>query len=268
MAQLPPDFTLPSGFLPREPAPVVTPRDAASVVLLRDTEAGLEVFLQRRSVGMAFAGGMTVFPGGGVDARDAGSVPWAGPTPGWWAQRFDSPPQLAQALVCAAVRETFEESGVLLAGPDADSVVADPARFRMQRDALVRRRLSMVEFLADAGLLLRADLLRPWANWVTPEGEPRRYDTRFLLAVLPTGQHADAGTTEAVEAGWLTPAAALADWHAGRRLLLPPTWSILAELTEQSDGTAADLLASAQRRSIVKVTPRLVRDADRVRVLL
>jgi 8-oxo-dGTP pyrophosphatase MutT (NUDIX family) len=215
---------------------------------------------------MAFAGGMTVFPGGGLDARDRTAVAWTGPPPSWWGERFDCDTTLAQALVCAAVRETFEESGVLLAGPDEHSVVDDAAKYHAARAALVARELPMAQFLADARLVLRADLLRPWANWVTPEGEPRRYDTRFLLAALPVGQHADGVTTEAADAGWQTPATALADWQAGRRWLLPPTWYTLTELT--SFDTVADALAAAQYRRITRTLPRLVRDPDGLRAVL
>lgn len=245
---------------------MVAPKDAATVVLLRDAPGGLEVFLQRRVAGMPFAGGMTVFPGGGLDARDRTAVAWAGPPPSWWGQRFGCDDALAHALVCAAVRETFEESGVLLAGTNEHSVVDDAAVYRAGRAALVARELSMAQFLADAGLVLRADLLQPWANWVTPEGESRRYDTRFLLAALPVGQHADGVTSEAADAGWQTAGAALADWQAGRRWLLPPTWYTLTELT--SFGTVAEALAASSDRLIDKTMPRVVRDPDGLRVVL
>jgi len=264
--ELPRELVLPDGFLPPSPAPVVTPKDAATVMLLRDAPAGPEVFLQRRVAGMPFAGGMTVFPGGGVDGRDRAAVAWAGPPPGWWAERFGCEPALAQAIVCAAVRETFEESGVLLAGPDEHGVVDDAARYHDARAALVARELSMAQFLGEAGLVLRADLLRPWANWVTPEGEPRRYDTRFLLAALPAGQQADAVTSEAADAGWQAPQAALADWQAGRRWLLPPTWYTLTELAGHA--SVAELLSAAGSRRIEKIMPRVVRDPDGLRVVL
>jgi 8-oxo-dGTP pyrophosphatase MutT (NUDIX family) len=263
--ELPRQLLPPAALLP-PPAPAVTPKDAATVMLLRDAPGGFEVFLQHRVAGMPFAGGMTVFPGGGVDARDRAEVAWAGPPPAWWGSRFGCDAALAQALVCAAVRETFEESGVLLAGPDEHSVVDDAARHRDARAALVARELSMAQFLADARLVLRADLLRPWANWVTPEGEPRRYDARFLLAALPAGQHADAVTSEAADAGWQAPGAALADWQAGRRWLMPPTWYTLTELSAHA--TVADLLAAAHGRRIDKITPRVVRDPDGLRIVL
>jgi 8-oxo-dGTP pyrophosphatase MutT (NUDIX family) len=264
--ELPNELTVPVEAVGYAPAATpATPRHAATVVLVRDGAGGPEAFLLRRVAGMAFAGGMTVFPGGGVDPRDADTaLRWAGPPVEWWAQRFGCPPAMARSLVCAAVRETFEESGVLLAGPDPDTVVADTTGFAQARQALVDRELSLAGFLAEHGLVLRADLLRPWANWVTPEEEPRRYDTRFFLAELPSGQRADGVTTEADHAGWRRPADAIEDWKAGRRGLLPPTWMTLADLAE-FDSVAA---AMAADRTIDKIIPRVVREGDRLRVLL
>jgi 8-oxo-dGTP pyrophosphatase MutT (NUDIX family) len=248
-----------------EPPPVpATPRDAATVVLLRDVPGGIEVFLQRRVTAMAFAAGMTVFPGGGVDRRDADvSVGWAGPEPRQWAGWFGCSPELARALVCAAVRETFEESGVLLAGT-ADAVVDDTTQFAAARAALVSRELSLAEFLAENDLTLRSDLLRPWANWLTPPQEPRRYDTHFFVAALPEGQRADGATTEAQSCGWQSPAEAIADAEAGRSMLMPPTWFVLDEIGRFS--SVSEVLA--EQKSISKVIPTLVRDGDRVRVQL
>ena len=266
MRELPKELVLPAGMIAEmgDRAPV-TPKDAATVVLARDGSAGIEVFLLRRVTGMAFAGGMTVFPGGGVDRRDADtSVAWTGPAPDWWAERFGATEGLARALVCAAVRETFEESGVLLAGSGPDSVVADTAEFGQARRGLERRDESLAGFLTRAGLVLRADLLRPWANWVTPAEEVRRYDTRFFLAELPPGQRADGVTTEADHAGWQRPAAAIDDWREGRRGLLPPTWMTLADLAEYD--TVASAMAAT--RSIDKVIPKVVRDGDVIRVVL
>src|SRR5262245_22579464 len=108
---------------------------------------------------MAFASGMTVFPGGGVDKRDAdASVSWAGPPAGDWAEWFGGTESVARALVCAAVRETFEESGVLLAGTP-QAVISDAGQYGHAREALVSRDLSLAAFLAGNGLTLRADLL-------------------------------------------------------------------------------------------------------------
>lgn len=266
MRELPEELVLPPGMVPDVPPEVpVTPRDAATVMLLRDGGDGLEVFLQRRVRGMAFAGGMTVFPGGGVDPRDSDtSVAWSGPSPDWWAQRFAVSDGLARALVCAAVRETFEESGVLLAGASGDSVVADTSAYGDARRALVARELSFAQFLSAEGLVLRADLLRPWTNWVTPVEEPRRYDTRFFVAVLPRGQRADGWTTEASDAVWQTPVAALQDWQQGRRMLMPPTWVTLTELAEYPG--VSDVLDAP--RAVEKIVPKLVRDGDAIRVIV
>src|SRR3712207_3425064 len=187
-------------------------RPAATVLLLRDGEAGLEVHLLRRTKGMPFAGGMTAYPGGGVDARDGDTeIGWTGPPPAQWATAFGCDERTARELVCAAVRETFEEAGVLLAGPDAGSVVPDVSgeEWEEQRQALLSRELSLAGLLADRRLVLRSDLLRPFAHWITPPVEPRRYDTKFFAAALPVGQEARHVSGEADEASWLTPAAAL-----------------------------------------------------------
>lgn len=244
----------------------VVPRDAATVMLLRDTPRGVEVFLQRRVTAMQFAAGMTVFPGGGVDERDAdASLAWAGPSAQQWAEWFGCDEPLARALVCAAVRETFEESGVLLAGAEAGATVGDTADYAEARAALVARELSLAAFLAENGLTLRADLLRPWANWVTPEGETRRYDTRFFVAALPEGQNADGETTEAAASGWRTPADAMADGEAGRSMLMPPTWAMLDDLANCR--TVEEALA-AERTPVPKVMPTLRVDGDTVLVEL
>jgi 8-oxo-dGTP pyrophosphatase MutT (NUDIX family) len=244
--------------------PPATPKHAATVILLRDGVDGIEVFLQHRVKGMPFAGGMTVFPGGGVDPRDAdASVAWAGPEPSWWAERFGCDAALARALTCAAVRETFEESGVLLAG-SAAQVLNDVAPYRQAREDLESRAISLAGFLATAGLTLRADLLRPWAHWITPEAEPRRYDTRFFVAKLPEGQHADGATSEADSSGWQRPADAITDAREGRRMLMPPTWLTLTELA--SFDTAEAVLAA--EREIVRIAPTLIRENDRVRIVL
>jgi 8-oxo-dGTP pyrophosphatase MutT (NUDIX family) len=125
--RLPGELSGPARQIMEGSQPPATPRDAATVMLLRsDPPGGLEVYMLRRKPSMAFAPGAMVFPGGSVDPRDADEqVAWTGPDAAQWGRIFDAPPELARALVCAAVRETFEESGVLLAGESADSVVAD-----------------------------------------------------------------------------------------------------------------------------------------------
>lgn len=234
-------------------------KDASTVMLVRDGAHGPEVFLQRRVGEMAFAAGMTVFPGGGVDPSDASvALDWAGPDADWWAEAFGIDAGRAQALVCAAVRETFEECGVLLAGPTADTVVTDTAVYAEARGQLERRELSFAEFLTRENLVLRADLLRPWDNWITPVIEPRRYDTRFFVAVLPQGQLADGATSEAEVVSWCTPAEAIRRWHEGADVLLPPTWTQLAALGEFA--STAEILAAD--RTIDPIMPVYDPEAD------
>lgn len=231
-------------------------RDAATVVLIRDGDPGLEVFLMRRVRAMAFAGGMTVFPGGGVDLRDAEQdLDWQGEQPQWWAREFATDTATATALVAAAVRETFEECGVLLAS-DAAGRFPAPGDLAQARADLVAKDLSLAGLLRSRNLTLRADLLRPMAHWVTPESEPRRYDTRFFLAALPEGQEADGRTTEALSTGWATPAHALAEWERHHHMLLPPTWTQLTDLAAYS--CVEDALAA--HRPITAIMPTQVSD--------
>jgi 8-oxo-dGTP pyrophosphatase MutT (NUDIX family) len=238
----------------------LTPRPAATVMLVRDKRPGLargiEVFLMRRHSAMDFVAGVMVFPGGGVDDRDRNAeIAWAGPDPSWWSQRFGVDTGLAEALVCAAARETFEESGVLFAGPadDPHGIVGDASVYRQARSALVDNSVSFAEFLRTENLVLRADLLRPWANWVTPKEErTRRYDTFFFVGALPQGQRADGENTETDLAGWVTPEAALADFAAGKNFLLPPTWTQLDSLA----GRTVDEVLAVERQ-IVTVQPNL-----------
>jgi 8-oxo-dGTP pyrophosphatase MutT (NUDIX family) len=217
--------------------PPVAARDAATVMLLRPAQAapaaGIEVYMLRRQSSMAFAPGSFAFPGGSVDDRDADSeVAWAGPDIAEWGRILDAPPELARALVCAAVRETFEESGVLLAGPSADSVVADTASGELESDrgALLDRSLSLAEMLGRRRLVLRSDLLRPWSRWITPVIEKRRYDTRFFAAALPSAQQPRDVGGEAAAVAWLRPADAIAAARGGEIVLWPPTAVTLGEL--------------------------------------
>lgn len=234
-----------------EPLPA---RPAATVMLIRHDP--INIFLMRRHSAMQFVAGTTVFPGGGVDDRDRElDIAWYGPEPSWWAEKLGVDEPLARALVCAAARETFEESGVLFAGAadDPDLLVDDASVYREQRAALESKSLSFAEFLRTEKLMLRADLLRPWANWVTPiEERTRRYDTYFFVGALPEGQLADGDNTETDRAYWATPESALDDFAEGRTFLLPPTWTQLDSLAGR---TVAEVLAVD--RQIVAVSPHL-----------
>ena len=236
----------------------VEPRNAATVVLLRPSDAGPEVYLMRRQVSMEFAGGMCVFPGGGVDPRDAdGAVGWAGPEPAEWAARLATDEGTARALVCAAVRETFEESGVLLAGVSPDSVVEDTtgADWEADRVALESRELSMTEFLFRRGLVLRTDLLGVWGGWLTPVFEPRRYRTWFFVALLPGGQRTRDVSSESSSVTWQPALCAVDDVEAGAMMMLPPTYLTCLEVGQYADPVA--VLDAAHGRTVSMFTPAL-----------
>jgi 8-oxo-dGTP pyrophosphatase MutT (NUDIX family) len=257
-------------------AEAAKPRDAATVMLLREPPSpgppspgpaspgppspgppsparpgqaptGFEIYMLRRKPTMAFAPGAYVFPGGSVDPRDADpGVGWSGPPAEHWSRVLDAPPDLARALVCAAVRETFEESGVLLAGPEQgqspsqQSLVADTTGddWEADRRALLDRTLSLAELLARRNLVVRSDLLKPWARWITPATEPRRFDARFFAAVLPPGQRTRDVGGEAAAVRWITPAAALDAAREREIELWFPTAITLAELADCADHAA------------------------------
>ncbi|MEU4679652.1 NUDIX hydrolase [Micromonospora sp. NPDC023737] len=234
------------------------PRVAATVLLLRPAGPGFEVYLIRRVAAMTF-GGMYAFPGGGVDRSDSEThLDWAGPTPAEWGERLRLAPDAAQAVVCAAAREVFEEAGVLLAGADAASVVGDVSGedWEAARVALEQREVGFAGLLADRGLTLRSDLLLPWSRWITPEFEPRRFDTYFFLALLPEGQRPRSVSREADRTLWLPPADARAKAEAGELNMLPPTLVTLGQVAAAGD-LAGVVRAATTRDAATPVTPHL-----------
>ena len=225
--------------------------DASTVVLLRDGLAGVEAWLLTRVRQMAFAAGMTVFPGGRVEASDR-YVPWAGTPAAEFATRLGCDAAAARALVGAAVRETFEETGVLLSVPGAD--------LRAARSDVESGRVGFAELLRAHGLAVNASAVRPWARWITPEGEPRRYDTRFFVAALPPGATAEDLTSESSSAGWVRVRDAIVQYERGDRLMFPPTIATLQAL--DGEPSVADVLAAAASRSVDPVRPLLGQDGD------
>jgi 8-oxo-dGTP pyrophosphatase MutT (NUDIX family) len=228
----------------------VVPSAAATVVLLRDGRDGLEEYLPLRPLGMGFAGGLWVFPGGRVDAadRDPGvDARWAGPPPDAWSERLGLPVAEARGHVVAACRETLEEAGLLLASP------APPAgELVAARRDLLAGSAGFAELLARLGVRLDAGRLRYWAWWVTPEIEPRRYDTRFFVAGLPDDAVVTAHLAEVERERWLPPAEAAADQDLP---MLPPTRYTLRELAEH--GTVEVALAAGTGRRVERILPVL-----------
>jgi len=245
-----------------EGRPPAVPRDAATVILLRQAP-GVEAFLLQRTDALEFAPGACVFPGGSVDESDGdGQIGWAGRSAAEFASWLNTSAERARTLVCAAVRETFEESGVLLAGPSPTELVQDSAALADDRRSLLDGSCSLAELLGRRGLVLRADLLTPWARWVTPEFSPRRFDTWFFASPMPPGQvtavtgHEPA---ESVSGTWMKPPDALEAARAGQITLLPPTAVTLAELAGHQD--VASILA--QRRVIAPLLPKVIVEQER-----
>ncbi|OFE18770.1 NUDIX hydrolase [Humibacillus sp. DSM 29435] len=233
-----------SRWLSGERWPEAPPRRASTVMLVRDGAAGVEVFLLRRVAQMAFAPSTMVFPGGGVDPRDSEpDLPWSGPSASEWSQRLGCAEAEARMFVAAAVREVFEECGVLLAspavndpgGPLAD--VGDP-RWRGIRDGLVQHRLSLTDVLSSEGLVMRTDLIVAKAHWLTPVFEPRRFDTWFFAALMPGHQVADGNTSEADHAAWFDPAQLLEAYADGDAMMMPPTVVCVEQVRDAASANA------------------------------
>lgn len=204
-------------------------RPAATVMLLRDTSEGLEVFMLRRTNAAVFAGGMYVFPGGRVDPADG---------------------EGDEAYVVAAIRECYEECGVLLAVDAAGRMVDDGHPALAHREAVYDGTVDVRALAAEHGLRLALDDL-PWvSHWITPKGETtRRFDTRFFVAASPAGQTSHHDDNETVASMWVRPADALARYEAGELQLMPPTIANLQFLG------AHDAVASAMAAARAMGTP-------------
>jgi len=214
-----------------EPTPaVVVPRPAATVMLLRDGTAGLEVLLLRRSSATPFVPGAHVFPGGAVDHADVELDDHADVLRGPSAADVDRRLGVdagGRGFFLTAVRECLEEAGVVLAR-DADGepiTSAHPVFEHLPelRIALEAGTRTLVDVCREHRLHVDLGDLAYVARWITPEPSPRRYDTRFFAAAMPAGQRAGADGWEAVDAGWWRPSTALSDWQAGRIDLIEPT---------------------------------------------
>jgi 8-oxo-dGTP pyrophosphatase MutT (NUDIX family) len=230
--------------------PPAAARAAATVVLLRPEADSFQAYLLRRAATMAF-GGVYAFPGGGVDETDRPEL-----INDDWAERLGVPDPQARAVVGAAARELFEEAGVLLAGrsDELDHTVGDVStpEWEADRQAVAGRSLTMTELLAKHDLRLRDDLLFPWSRWITPEFEPKRYDTWFFVALLPQAQTARDVSGEADRTTWAHPAA------TAELVMLPPTRSTLNDLCPYKMIEEV-VVASGSRNAATPVMPRVER---------
>lgn len=224
----------------------VVARPAATVMLVRDGASGLEVFMVVRHHKIDFASGALVFPGGSVDPGDfaiAGDPARCGPAAG-----LD---ERSRALRVAAIRETFEECGVLLARPRGSTALLDGVRAgAIGANAQGR---TFPELIAAQDLCLALDALTPFAHWITPPVLPKRFDTHFYIAAAPSDQIARHDGSESIDSTWINPARALADAEAGTYTIVLATRLNLQMLAEQND--VASALAAARARRIVTVEP-------------
>jgi 8-oxo-dGTP pyrophosphatase MutT (NUDIX family) len=266
------EFIIPFDRLPerfaesvaKPPAEPVTARPAATLVLLRDAEAGLEVLLLQRTRAAGFVPGAYVFPGGRVDGADASPSLIArldGLAADAAALRLElpdgDPPALAYYL--GALREAFEETGILVAH-DADghapSTAAEDADVDGLRDALMEHRITFEEVLDQLACRLDGAAVEYMAHWITPEVEPRRYDTRFFAAHVPPGARVAVDPREMTDAVWITPTAALKRHHDGSLPMVFPTIRTLEDLAGFPSVDA--VLADLRTRRIPAILPRLV----------
>ncbi|MGZ4189231.1 MAG: NUDIX hydrolase [Actinomycetota bacterium] len=257
--EMPPDL---------EPADPVVPRDSSTVIVLRDDCGDLEVFMLERHLQSDFAGGAYVFPGGTLDEADLDPA-LAGLVDGWeeLAAQMNESPEVARALAVCAIRETFEEAGILIARhADGTPVQLDDPAWQDRRRDLAARVLTSVTLANETGIRYAADLLRFWQRWITPVFAPRRYDTRFFIALMPAGQaplHDDVETTAST---WVRPAEAIARGRAGQLVIIFPTRKTLESLLPHE--TADAVFAAAVDRPTDAVLPRFVVEDGQGRVYL
>ncbi len=241
-----------------------TPPEAlpsATILLIRNGSDGadLEVFMVQRHHKIDFATGALVFPGGKVDPGDR--------DPGLRARCGDAAADLDDdtlAIQVAAIRETFEECGVLLARPRGSRDLVDARRLAAIRErfgaALAEHRLPIAELVEGEDLELALDGLVPFAHWVTPVFMPKRFDTHFFLVAAPPDQLALHDGHESVDSLWTTIGSARADAEAGRRTIIFPTLMQLGKLGQST--TVADAIERARSADVVTVMPRLERDEN------
>jgi 8-oxo-dGTP pyrophosphatase MutT (NUDIX family) len=236
-------------------AEIVAARPASTILLLRDgaePRGEIEVFMMVRHYEIDFNSGALVFPGGSVDKGDREIIA----NPGLYSggEGFDD---ASLSFRIAAIRETFEESGILLARPKGSKSLVDAKRAgeieAAHRAALCEGKTTFLKVLADNSLRLALDELVPYAHWITPEGMPKRFDTWFFLAAAPPAQVGAHDGRESTDSTWLSPREALAGGESGRFKLPFPTTRNLIKLGKQRGVRAA--LNDSRGKSVVAVMP-------------
>jgi len=258
-----PGFSFPT----EPPAEPAVPRDAATVIVVRDGDAGLETFMLRRHLNSDFIGGAYVFPGGTLDPGDR-DPRFASLIAGIGEDLRRALGEDTVPLLACAFRETFEEAGILLARDrHGDPVrLLDDARWAKRRDDLNARTRPFLEILEEADVILDATLVRFWSRIVTPLAAPKRYDARFFVARMPEGQeplHDDLETTDSV---WISPATAVADGRAGRFQIIFPTRRTLEQI--DACGSVDGILEAAHARDAEPLTPEIILSEGVARIRL
>lgn len=258
--------------MPVKPSPV-TPAPAATLVLLRDRAPGeVETLLIQRHRASTFAAGDFVFPGGKVETEDnpGDATRWCAGLDETDAARvlgLDGAPPAALAYWIGAIREAFEEVGVLLAyGSDGRPVDVEAARFETYRRACQADNRAFWDMVRAERLTLATDGLRYFAHWITPEENPIRFDTRFFAAPMPTGQRAVADDQEIIAVRWLTVAEAGAARTRGEISLRTPTIKNLALF--EGAASSAHALARLAGQPVPTIRPRVITENGERRALL
>jgi 8-oxo-dGTP pyrophosphatase MutT (NUDIX family) len=249
---------------------VVPPLPAATVTLVRDAADGLEVLMLQRNYQSGFMPGMFLFPGGALDRGDA-ARPVIARCPGLDDASASAALGIENgglAYWAAAIRESFEEAGVLLAYDEAGSLVNPGEPRRVERFEDYRRRLNVGEDLFGAmlereSLTLAVDRLTYFSHWITPVGAPRRYDTRFFVAVAPHDQEALPDNVEAIHHVWVSPGQALDRYRSGEFKMRTPTLRTL-EHFQAFETTTALITALREQRAIPAILPRINLKGERL----
>jgi 8-oxo-dGTP pyrophosphatase MutT (NUDIX family) len=263
-----------------QPAPTeVKPRLAATAIVLREHDGEVQVLMARRHASLAFMGGMWVFPGGALseaDRKAAASASSAMPNRCPFQLNDIAgaplPPDLCTALAIAAVRETFEEAGILLAlrrdgqPPHGDQL----ERLHAERTALTADPALFMAALAKEELVLALDRLISWAHWITPSGLARRFDTRFFVTRAPQAHTHAADSHETSECAWLAPSQLLERAAHGEMIVAQPTRYTLVDLQASIERhrTLDALMRAESRRQVAAIMPKLVKQDGSTAIVL
>ena len=255
---------------------------AATVLLLRESDAGLQVLLTKRAAGLSLMGGLWVFPGGRMEPSDlapelaaradqASIADTALRMLGAGGEPIDI--ETARGLLMAACRETFEESGVLLARPREGAERSGAERFvrvSARRVEASADAAAFVRLLVDEDLVLDVERLVYWSHWITPSFEKKRFDTRFFALPVPAGQEASVDLGELTHHAWLTEEDVRTHLESGEMRMAPPTRATLQDLwrSHARHGGLTEMLAAERARSVPPILPKMIEAGEQLEIVL